>query len=155
MVKFQMLQSEKNDLEDKLFELQRNLEEVNEKVEIARGHGDLSENSDYESAIASRGALEKEIQSVENKLLNAEIISKTNDGTIGLGTKVCYRYLHNNEERTVTLVGDGFGSVLDCKLGKTSPIGLALYGKALTPGDRVTYRDNKNNSITIEILSIV
>ena len=157
MRKYQMLQEDKMELEDKLADLYEQLKDVNSAVNTAREHGDLSENSEYEIALKNKDNLNKVIADTENILNNTEIIERAKDGSIGLGTKVRYRYTHlegSKGEREYMIVGDGFGDILQNKISKTSPLGAALYGKTLKVNDKVKYKDNRNQDITIVILGI-
>ena len=43
-------------------------------IEIARGHGDLSENGDYDAAKEKSGMVEAKIRDIETKLSNADVI---------------------------------------------------------------------------------
>src|SRR5271170_3195185 len=46
-------------------------------IEIARGHGDLSENADYSAAKERQGFIEGRIQDINGKLARAQIIDPT------------------------------------------------------------------------------
>src|SRR3954471_14386213 len=46
-------------------------------IEVARGHGDLSENADYSAAKERQGFIEGRIQDINGKLARAQIIDPT------------------------------------------------------------------------------
>ena len=48
---------------------------VAEKIKVARGYGDLSENADYDAAKDEQGELEGKIAELENKLKNVHLIN--------------------------------------------------------------------------------
>ena len=47
---------------------------VADEIEIARSHGDLRENADYDAAKEKQGMLEAEIRVLEDKLARANVI---------------------------------------------------------------------------------
>ena len=55
--------------------------EVTEKIKVARGYGDLSENSEYDEAKNEQAFLEGRIAEIENKLKNVELIDENEIST--------------------------------------------------------------------------
>ena len=106
-------------------------QEVVEKLKSAREFGDLSENSEYDSARDDQRKLEAEIEKIEETLRLAKIVDvKDVDTTkVGVGTKVKLYDEEFDEEVEYTIVGS-----LECNPNKgmisnESPLGKSLMGK--------------------------
>lgn len=152
MAKLQMLAHELDELEEELFTLDKVLAELLEKKERAREQGDLSENSEYENCLLEIDRVQKKMEDLDSMIRNAEILEHSQDSSsIGLGSVVGVRYLHNNRQKTFTIVGDFRGDCLQNKLSKTSPLGSALFGLKASVGKIVSFRDNENNTLQVEI----
>ena len=100
-------------------------------IEIARAHGDLSENAEYDYAKDRQGMIEATIRDLDAKLSLAEVIdpSKLEGDVVRFGAPVSLEDVDTDEQLTYQIVG-GFES--DVSLGKISfeaPIGRALIGK--------------------------
>ena len=50
--------------------------EIAEKIKVARGFGDLSENSEYDEAKNEQGLVEQQINEMEYTLKHAKIVNK-------------------------------------------------------------------------------
>ncbi len=116
-------------------ELRRHIEEdrpaVVKAIEVARAHGDLSENSEYDDAKHRQGMIEAKIRDMEAKLALAEVIDPTtlSGDRVMFGATVSVEDVDSGEELTYQLVG---GEEADLKVGRISveaPIGRALLGK--------------------------
>ena len=86
--------------------------EVVERIKIARGFGDLSENSEYESAREEQAFIEGRVQKIEHMLQNAEMIDvgDMTDGEITIGRTVIFKELPDGTPvaaRTVMRVSEG------------------------------------------------
>ena len=73
-------------------------------IEIARGHGDLSENADYDAAKNDQGLMEARIRQLESLLNRAEVRQASDDGTVQAGSVVtvrcaCVRGTRSNSSR--------------------------------------------------------
>ena len=67
----------KQNLEDELEQLKTvKRKEVVERIKIARSFGDLSENSEYDSAKEEQGFVEGRISTIESMLRNSLIITE-------------------------------------------------------------------------------
>ncbi len=64
------------------------LEEISEKIRIARGFGDLSENSEYDEAKNDQAHLEARISRIEEQLKNVVIVDQIDTDRVAVGTKV-------------------------------------------------------------------
>lgn len=105
--------------------------EVVERIKIARSFGDLSENSEYDSAKEEQAFVESRITAIENMLRNAKIISEdeASDGTVTLGSTVTFIELPDGEEETYTIVGSAEADPFEGKISNDSPIAKSLLGK--------------------------
>ena len=65
-------------------------EEIKEAIAVARGFGDLSENSEYDEARNEQAKVEARIKELEMLLENAEIIDEASmdAGVVSLGSTV-------------------------------------------------------------------
>ena len=81
--------------------------EVTEKIKVARGYGDLSENSEYDEAKNEQAFLEGRIAEIENKLKNVELIDENEISTdvVSIGSIVTLYDFEFDEEVTYTIVG--------------------------------------------------
>ena len=97
----------------------------------ARGHGDISENAEYEAAKDKQGILEARIKDLEYRLSMAEIIdpSTLSHDRIAFGAKVRLLKVETDEEETYQLVGPDESDVAQKKISVYSPLGHALLGK--------------------------
>ena len=97
----------------------------------ARGHGDISENAEYEAAKDKQGILEARIKDLEYRLSMAEIIDPSTlpHDRVVFGAKVRLFNLENDEEETYQLVGPDESDVAQQKISVHSPLGHALLGK--------------------------
>jgi transcription elongation factor GreA len=97
----------------------------------ARGHGDISENAEYEAAKDKQGILEARIKDLEYRLSMAEIIdpSTLSHDRIAFGAKVRLLNVETDEEETYQLVGPDESDVAQKKISVYSPLGHALLGK--------------------------
>src|SRR5699024_10300729 len=126
---------------------------VVERIKIARGFGDLYENSEYESAREEQTCIEGRIQKIENMLQHAEIIS-SNDYTEGenaLCRTVLFKELPDGFEEEYTTVGAAEADPSEGKISNESPIAKALIGKV--SGDKVLI-ETPGGDMNVEILQV-
>ena len=123
--------------------------EISERIKVALGFGDLSENSEYDEAKNAQAANEIKIADLENKLRYAKIIdeSEINTNTVQVGNTVKILDMEFNEEMEYTIVGSTEVDIKKNKISNESPIGAALIGakkgqiiEAHTPGGIVKYK---------------
>ncbi len=102
-------------------------------IEEARGHGDLSENAEYEAAKDKQGLIEGRISDIIDKLGKCEIIHPSDDDNDGgraiFGRTVVMEDLETGEVATYRLVGPYEADVQAGTISVTSPLGKALIGK--------------------------
>lgn len=112
--------------------------EIVERIKIAREFGDLSENSEYDSAKDEQAFVEGRISTLENMIRYAEIIddSATDANEVTLGRKVTFQELPDGPEESYTIVGSAEADPISFKISNESPMAQALIGKKV--GDTVT-----------------
>ncbi|AQS52889.1 Transcription elongation factor GreA [Jeotgalibaca dankookensis] len=129
----------KQKLEEELENLKINKrKEIVERIKIARSYGDLSENSEYESAKDEQAFVEGRISTLEKMIRLAEIIDDKDieADVVSLGRKVTFTELPDQEEEEYSIVGSAEADPLQGKISNDSPIAKALLGKRV--GDQVT-----------------
>ena len=104
--------------------------EISERIKVALGFGDLSENSEYDEAKNAQAANEIKIAELENKIRYARIIdeSEINTKTVQVGNKVKILDQEFNEELEYTIVGSTEVDLSQNRISNESPIGAALIG---------------------------
>ena len=135
---FKMTEEGKKKLLDELDHLKNvGRPEIADKIKIARGYGDLSENSEYDEAKNEQAKIEARIVEIEAMLKNAEVISDIKGSTkkvvVGVNVKVFDEEF--GEEETYKIVGSTEANPMEQKISDESPVGKALLGKKV--GDEV------------------
>lgn len=104
--------------------------EVAERIKIALGFGDLSENSEYDEAKSAQELNENKIIELENKLRHAKIIdeSEIDTKTVQVGNIVVVHDMEFDEDVTYTIVGSTEVDLSQNKISNESPIGSAFLG---------------------------
>ena len=104
--------------------------EISERIKVALGFGDLSENSEYDEAKNAQAANETKIAELENKLRYAKIIdeSEIDTKTVQVGNTVKVLDIEFDEEVSYTIVGSTEVNLAENKISNESPIGKALLG---------------------------
>ncbi len=112
-------------------------------IEVARAHGDLSENADYDAAKEEQGMIEARVRDLEAKLALAEVIEPTElDGErVKFGATVTIEDLESEEENTYTIVGEYEADMKKSRISITAPVARALIGKQV--GDTVSIKTPK------------
>lgn len=124
----------KHKLEEELEDLKVNKrKEIIERIKIARSFGDLSENSEYESAKDEQAFVEGRISTIETMIRFAEIIDDTDvdKDVVTLGRKVTFVEVPDGEEETYTIVGSAEADPLEYKISNDSPIAQAILNHRL------------------------
>ena len=114
-------------------------DEVAEQIKVARGFGDLSENSEYDEAKNEQGKLYSRIAEVENILANYVVIEEheTDPNSVRLGSTVKVLDLEFEEEETYQVVGSQEADPMNGRISEDSPFGKALLGCAVGEEVRV------------------
>ncbi|KRG15507.1 transcription elongation factor GreA [Lederbergia galactosidilytica] len=147
---YPMTEAGKEKLEQELEELKTvKRKEVVERIKIARSFGDLSENSEYDSAKEEQAFVEGRITTLENMIRNAKIIEddELNSDTVTLGKTVTFIELPDGDEETYTIVGSAEADPFEGKISNDSPIAKSLLGHKVeeevnvqTPGGEMKVR---------------
>ena len=105
--------------------------EIAERIKVALGFGDLSENSEYDEAKNAQAANEIKIAELEEKIKYAKIIdeSEIDTKTVQVGNVVKVLDMEFDEEIEYTIVGSTEVDLAQNKISNESPIGQALLGK--------------------------
>ena len=105
--------------------------EIAERIKVARGFGDLSENSEYDEAKSAQRENEEQIAELEAKIRNAKIIdeSEIDTKTVQIGNLVKLLDIEFDEEVEYTIVGSTEVDLAQNKISNESPIGKALLGR--------------------------
>lgn len=100
-------------------------------IEIARGHGDLSENADYDAAKDRQGYVEARISEIQGQLANAQVInvSEIDSDKVVFGATVTLIDLDSDTETQYQIVGVPEADVDKGLISVASPIARALIGK--------------------------
>jgi transcription elongation factor GreA len=111
--------------------------EIVRAIEVARAHGDLSENAEYHAAKERQSHIEGRILELKDKLGRAEIIdcSKVTINRAVFGTVITLMDLRTEIEVTYQLLGPEEADVKKGSISVLSPLGRALLGKEV--GDEV------------------
>ncbi len=104
--------------------------EIAERIKIALGFGDLSENSEYDEAKSAQAANENQIAELENKIRYAKIIdeSEIDTKTVQVGNTVKLFDMEFDEEVNYTIVGSTEVDLSQNRISNESPLGIALLG---------------------------
>ncbi len=133
MSKIPMTKAGYESLKEKLKTLQRvERPKVVAQLTEARGHGDLSENADYESAKEKLSYVDSRISDIQYKLANADIIEidKNNNDLkhIAFGAYVSIKDISTDKISTYQIVGEEESDVTNGKLSISSPLARELIG---------------------------
>ena len=123
-------------------------------IEVARGHGDLSENAEYHAAKERQGMVEGRIMDLKDKLGRAEVIdcTKVSAKRVVFGTVITLYDVQTEEEITYRLLGPEEVDVKNGIISFLSPLGNALLGKE--EGDDVSVKTPKG-VLEYEVVKIV
>jgi len=115
---------------DRLVRIER--PSVIKEIEVALGHGDLSENAEYTYAKEKQGLLETRIRDLQERIESSEIIDLANrpeTDRVVFGCSVTLEDLDSNERKVYRLLGQDETDISQGIISVTSPLGRALIGK--------------------------
>lgn len=127
--------------------------EVVEKIKVARGYGDLSENSEYDEAKNEQGFVESRIAELEKMLKHARVIdeSELSTDTVSVGSHVVIRD-EDGDTDEYDIVGSTEADPVNGKISDESPVGAALIGHSA--GDKVEITLPSGAIVTYEVVEI-
>lgn len=125
--------------------------EIAEKIRVARGFGDLSENSEYDAAKDAQAVAESRINTLENQLKTIKIISKEDisSDVVSIGSKIRLLDITYNEELTFLII-----SALETvntmeTITDESPVGKEIIGKKINDVIEVLLPNGKINQFKL------
>lgn len=127
--------------------------EVIKRIKIARSYGDLSENSEYESAKDEQAMVEGKIAQIENMLQYAVIIDNEDvaKDEVSMGREVTIKELPDEEPETYSIVGESESDPINGKISNESPMAKGLLGHKI--GEEVSI-DIPNGTMKVKILDV-
>ena len=122
-------------------------------IEIAREHGDLSENAEFHAAKEKQGQLNGRIEYVEDRIARAQVIEPSPGDLerVRFGMTVLLSDTENGDQVRYTIVGEDEADATTGLLSVTSPVARALIGKEIN--DEVTVRVPKGTRV-FEVLEV-
>jgi transcription elongation factor GreA len=108
--------------------------ELARAIEVARGHGDLSENGDYDAAKEKSGMVEAKIRDLETRLAMAEIIDPrklTITDRVVFGVTVTIEDVDSGERKVISIYGAEESDIEKGWISFEAPLGKGLIGKEL------------------------
>ena len=128
---FNMSQSRYDELQKELTYLKTTRSnEVAEMIKVARGFGDLSENSEYDEAKNEQGKVYSRISELENILMNAVVIEEDDApaDVVSIGASVTVIAVNGGATRTFKIVGSQEANPMQGVISEDSPFGKAMMG---------------------------
>jgi transcription elongation factor GreA len=122
-------------------------------IEVARGHGDLSENAEYDAAKEKQSFVEGRIRDIESKLALADVIdpSRLSGDKVVFGATVTVADTETSEETTYRIVGEDEADIKLGLISVTAPVARGLIGREV--GDTVRVRTPKGQR-ELEVVTI-
>jgi transcription elongation factor GreA len=114
-------------------------------IEIARAHGDISENAEFSAAKEKQAFIEGRMRELEGTIALAEVIDpgKLSGSRVVFGATVRLADTESGEETVYSIVGDHEGDIKDGRIAISAPLARALIGRE--QGDTVNLRTAKGS----------
>ena len=127
--------------------------EIAEKIKVALGFGDLSENSEYESAKDEQAMVESRIAQIENMLQYAEIIDNedVDKDEVSMGRTITIQELPDEEPEEYQIVGESESDPFNGKISNESPMAKGLLGHKV---GEVVEVEVPNGTIKLKIVKV-
>lgn len=127
--------------------------EITEKIKVALGYGDLSENSEYDEAKNEQAFTEGRILQLENMLKNAEVVDEAEipSDVVSVGARVKVKDYDFDEEVIYTIVGSAEADPMEFKISNESPVGSGLIGKKVGDIVEISVPDGVSKYEVLEI----
>ncbi|GGI63724.1 transcription elongation factor GreA [Limosilactobacillus sp. RRLNB_1_1] len=151
---FPMTLEGKKKLEDELEEYRlKRRPEVIKRIKIARSYGDLSENSEYESAKDEQAMVESRIAQIENMLQYAEIIDNedVDKDEVSMGRTITIQELPDEEPEEYQIVGESESDPFNGKISNESPMAKGLLGHKV---GEVVEVEVPNGTLKLKIIKV-
>ena len=126
---------------------------ISNEIEVARAHGDLSENAEYHGARESQGMLQAKINLLRDKLARAVIVERSKEASdeVVFGATVIVKDLDFGDNETFVLVGAGEEDYDAGKINVASPLAQGLMGSKV--GQKISV-DVPAGKMNFEILEV-
>jgi len=130
--------------------------DITEKIKVALGYGDLSENSEYDEAKNEQAFTEGRILQLENMLKNATVVDESDISTdkVSVGSVVKVKDYEFDEIVEYTIVGSAEADPMNFKISNESPVGIGLIDKKIGDIVEVTIPDGVNKFEVLDIRRI-
>lgn len=140
-------------LKEQLQRLREERPKISREIEVAREHGDLSENAEYHAAKERQGMIEAHIKDLEDKISRAEVIdpTKLSGDRVQFGATVEIFNIDTEDETKYQIVGADESDIDAGTISVTAPLARALIGKEV--GDEISV-DLPGGKRRYEIVSI-
>lgn len=132
--------------------------EVVDRIKVARSFGDLSENSEYDSAKEEQGFVEGRISTIEMMLRNALMITENQVGgelVVSLGRTVTFDVFEDGEldgePETYKIVGSAEADPANERISNDSPMAKALMGHKVSDKVKITTPGGDMEVVILEI----
>jgi len=105
---------------------------VIKEIEVALGHGDLSENAEYTYAKEKQALIEARVRDLQDRIASCEVIDVDNrpqSDRIVFGCTVKIEDVDTNEQKVFKLLGQDEADINQGIISVDSPLGRALIGK--------------------------
>ena len=113
--------------------------EIAEKIKVARGYGDLSENAEYDAAKEEQAVVEARIADLEATLKVARIMDDSDLSldtvSIGMHVRILAEGDEPDEAEEYDITGSTEADIDQGRISDESPVGAALIGHKT--GDKV------------------
>jgi transcription elongation factor GreA len=104
--------------------------EMRQRLREAREQGELADNPALLHAIEQQAQLERRIAELQAQLAAAQVVTPTDDGTVGIGSCVRIRAVDDGELAEYELVGAMESDVANGRVSSDAPLGQALLDRS-------------------------
>lgn len=134
--------------------IQEERPKIIEAIKVARAHGDLSENADYDAAKEQQGILESRIAELTEQLVKAQVVDvlAIKSDTITFGASVELKNLDDDKRFSYSIVGEAESNARQGLISVSSPLAKKMIG--LRKGDTFTLH-TPNGDRDYEVLKFV
>lgn len=124
--------------------------EITASIKEAKSHGDLSENAEYDAAKDDEATNNDRILKIQELIRNSTVVEDySNDDHLGLGGEADIKFLDTDDIEKVRLVSTVETDPELMNISIESPLGIAIYKKAL--GEKCTVISPQGNyEVSIE-----